>query len=264
MSGFNSTPQDTTQAIGFLGTAERVAQGIQDQKQSGIFGLAKHNNTITLDRINEQITEARGILLKSQAQLPNANNNPSFGAFLIKMESELPCFKLGYLYFLENGPLPVDGDEEESMDELTDEEKLFIAVVTGEAGENDTAGQLAVAHTVINRTRHSRFPNTVTEVLTPDQYNAASGNVPYNAMMNYLNNRDGEDSIKEAIIDRLLPVYRGEATDTTGGAVMFYSPNAMPDSDGDGVRDTPNWNFDELTEVEPDGSYGDFKFYTYD
>lgn len=76
--------------------------------------------------------------------------------------------------------------------------------------------------------------------------------------MNYLNNRTGDNQLYENLINTVMPVYNGTVDDITGGAQLFYSPNAMPNGS------KPKWDFTKLVEVTVNGvSSSDFLFYKY-
>ena len=110
---------------------------------------------------------------------------------------------------------------------LTEEQKMFVAVIAGEAiGANDRSRK-AVAHTIMNRRNEPRDVwhrvTSVTDVLTQSgQYQALNSN-QYNLAMNYLNNRDGNNELYETLIASVIPIYLGLEEDFTGGAHFIYN-----------------------------------------
>jgi len=65
----------------------------------------------------------------------------------------------------------------------------------------------------------------------------------------------------------VLPVYNREKADSTGGAVLYYSPKAQAQLANENPRmysRTPDWNFDVLDLVNVSGPENDdLEFYKY-
>jgi len=111
---------------------------------------------------------------------------------------------------------------------LTESQRIFVATIAGEAiGQGELAWQVT-ANVVMNRVADSRWPATtpVGIIRQPNQFEAYGGN-QYNLAMNYLNNRTGNDHLYENLIRTILPIYNRIVPDITGGATLFYSPDAQ-------------------------------------
>ncbi|MEL4106285.1 kelch repeat-containing protein [Oscillospiraceae bacterium WX1] len=173
---------------------------------------------------------------------------------------------------VKNGNVYANGNDNSSKySTLTDEEKLIITTVYGEAGDCSASAWEAVANVIMNRvgTREWKKYDTVTKVIKYTGFDAYTyPNSAYKAAMNYLNNRDGSNAKLESLIKIVLDVYNGGTPDNTNGAVLYYSPRAMEalhDRDPKQYPNTkPSWNFDVLQEVTVKGAEkDDFKFYKY-
>jgi hypothetical protein len=133
---------------------------------------------------------------------------------------------------------------------LTESQKVFVATIASEAIGQDATAWVAVGHVIMNRAadgiREWRNLNTVTEVV--QQPWAFSGvhqqSGQFLQALEYLNNRTGTDLLYESLIETVLPIYLGIASDTTDGAVLFYSPRSMIPADS-----MPPWDFNQLTEI---------------
>lgn len=116
--------------------------------------------------------------------------------------------------------------------ELSEEEKLFVAVISGESvGEGELAWKV-VANVIMNRIgqRHWSNLNTATEVMTqPRQFSCLNngGEPQYLLAVEYLKNRVDNGNMYEQIIATVMPIYHREVPDITGGAQLYYSPKSM-------------------------------------
>jgi spore germination cell wall hydrolase CwlJ-like protein len=156
---------------------------------------------------------------------------------------------------------------------LSDEQKLFIATVAGEAGGSSEATQRAVAHVIMNRVGYKDWSNrdTVAKNLTSDQFSSIDdpNNQPFQEMQKYLKNRDGSNPRLEKMVNTAMNVYHKKDPDFTGGAVMFYSPKAQAQLHKADPANYPkphpvDWNFDELLHLAvPGAEEDDFQFYKY-
>ena len=155
---------------------------------------------------------------------------------------------------------------------LTEEEKLMIKTVSGEANSCSLFGQEAIAHVIMNRVKEQKDArlnrNTVTDVIKYTGFDAyTTQNNPYKAMDNYLNNRIYTDIEKERTIEMVLGVYNGVKADTTNGVVLYYSPEAQKKLHQQYptiYKAIPNWNINLLVEVSVLGAENDdLKFYKY-
>lgn len=155
-------------------------------------------------------------------------------------------------------------------DNLNDDQKLMIATIYGEAAGRSPASWEGIANVIMNRVGRGEWKNhdTVSKVIQNTGFDAYSyPNDPYRIATDYLNNRDGSNPDIEKVIKVVLPIYNKQAFDTTKGAVLYYSPRAqreLHEQNPNIYGESPDWNFDELEEVNVPGSEGDdFKFYKY-
>ena len=130
----------------------------------------------------------------------------------------------------------------DSLFVITDEVRLFLGVIAGEAiGANESTWK-AEAHTIMNRVSEPRDvwsnAKTVTDVLTKAQYNAVGDN-QYNLMQAYINNRDGSNAKYESLIAAVLPIYAGNEADFTGGAHYIFNVNGSAALEAD-LKSQPN------------------------
>jgi RHS repeat-associated protein len=148
---------------------------------------------------------------------------------------------------------------------LTEEQKIFISTVYGEAASCSIEGQRAIANVVMNRVKGKRDNwanrNTVLDVIKNTGFDAYTHkNSPYKQMENYLNNRTYIDNKKEELIWVVLHTMDGTWSDNTGGCVLYYSPRAQQQLYGK----APNWDFSQLEKVDIWGAGNDdLAFYRY-
>lgn len=154
--------------------------------------------------------------------------------------------------------------------EMSEELKLLVTTVYGEAANCSDAGQEAIANVIMNRVNSGEWSeyDSVTEIIQKTGFDAYTrNNSPYNVAEDYLNSRDTLNKDIEETISCVVDVYYSLSEDNTNGCVLYYSPNAqvklhevMPS-----VYDrTPRWDFSRLKEVKVDGAQkDDLKFYKY-
>ena len=146
-----------------------------------------------------------------------------------------------------------------SYQQLTEEQKVFIATIAGESIGQGSVAWEAVSNTVINRIGvydWARY-KTAFEVIKNTGYEGY-GSREYVKAMEYLSKRSGDNQLYESLISTVMPIYDRKVGDITEGAQLFYSPNKM----SDGER--PSWNFSLLEEVRIDGiDPNDFRFFRY-
>ncbi len=118
------------------------------------------------------------------------------------------------------------------IEELTEEQKVFVSTVAGEAIGENVRTQEAVAYTIMNRYNEPRdawsSATSVSDILTYEQYNAV-GSSQYNQMMLYLENRTYDNLKYEMLIDAVIPIYNNRGFDFTCGAHYVFNPST---SDG--------------------------------
>ena len=148
---------------------------------------------------------------------------------------------------------------------LSKEEKLFVAVIAGEAiGENKKSWE-AVAHIIMNRVKDKKYEfknyNSVTAIIKKGkQFSCYTYNSPqYVAAKKYLNKRKPKNEKYEKMIRTVIPIYRGRKKDFTKGALLYYSPKSM-----EPAHSKPDWKFNELKEVKIKGiSSESYRFFKY-
>ena len=96
---------------------------------------------------------------------------------------------------------------------------LAKAVWSESRGES-TAGQMAVAHVIMNRVQNAEYPNTVCDVVyQPHQFSYIEQAVPDR------NSEAWENAVRESIF-----AYTGYTIDVTAGATHFYAQDVvLPD-----------------------------------
>ncbi|MBR5323078.1 MAG: hypothetical protein IKU48_05995 [Clostridia bacterium] len=116
--------------------------------------------------------------------------------------------------------------------ELSDDNKVLIATIAAEATVTANKknvswqGRQAMANVAINRvgSREWSMYDSISEICQFTGFDGY-GNKDYRACMNYLNNRDGLNSLYEEIIWDTMAAYRN---DITNGCQLYYTPAAMP------------------------------------
>jgi len=93
---------------------------------------------------------------------------------------------------------------------------LLAMVINGEARGETYEGQVAVGAVVLNRVRHSSFPNTIAGVIYQ--------NGAFTAVTDGQINKPIEDSCYKAARDAL------NGWDPTGGAIYYYNPSTATNS----------------------------------
>lgn len=98
----------------------------------------------------------------------------------------------------------------------TSDVNLLARVVSGEARGESYEGQVAIAAVVLNRVRHSSFPNTIAGVIYQ--------NGAFTAVSDGQINLSPEASCYNAARDAL------NGWDPTGGAIYYYNPSTATNS----------------------------------
>ena len=129
-------------------------------------------------------------------------------------------------------PITNPKDDDGNNHQLTEEEKMFIAVIAGEAGSEKQLAWECVAQIIMNRLNEKRdawlYAENVTDIISDkSQFNAYEGK-NYNIAMSYLDNRDGTHQKYEKMIQACLPYYY-QIKDLSGleRVVLFFSPKSM-------------------------------------
>lgn len=128
--------------------------------------------------------------------------------------------------------LPQSSVNELSIDwnELECLSKAIYLEARGEPFE----GRLAVAHTIINRTHHPQYPDTICEVVhQPHQITGVHRQLPIN-----YNSKIWEECVKDSFM-----VMKGLVSDVSQGAIMYYAHNIV----------TPYWRDAYKTTVKIGG-----------
>ncbi len=156
------------------------------------------------------------------------------------------------------------------IEKLSEELKLMVATVYGEAANCSDAAKEAVANTIMNRVGKREWKNfsTVTDVIKNSGFDAYTyRNIPYKTAMDYLNNRDGSNWDIECTIKIVSAVYKNKKKDNSKGAILYYSPNALAILHQQFPKKyplTPAWLNNRIQEVKVCGAEkDDLKFYRY-
>jgi N-acetylmuramoyl-L-alanine amidase len=105
-------------------------------------------------------------------------------------------------------------DERCEFNFTPEEMDLFARIVHAEAEGESFTGQVAVAASILNRIRSSRFPNTLRAVV----YQVADGCYQYSPVPDGRINRPAGDSARRAVAEALA------GNDPSRGATGFYNP----------------------------------------
>lgn len=146
---------------------------------------------------------------------------------------------------------------------------LLVATIAGEAEGCSEASWKTIAHVIKNRVgfKEWRKRKTITEVIMYTGFDAANHrNRPFvNAETNL--NAGKPNALQQRIINAVKPIYDGLESDTTGKAVLYYSPGAQKALNAQNPKKyqpTPRWNFDILEKVAVTGTEADdFAWYRY-
>ena len=155
----------------------------------------KKNNLIKIIQTKEKrIKEKEGDFLKTRYQ-----------AILLL----LILFLLG-LYFLQQSPLEV---EAASSGGATPDVQLMARAINGEARGEPYEGQVAVGAVILNRVKHSSFPNTIAGVIYESGAFTAVADGQINVPIS-----EGS-TVYKAARDAM------NGWDPTGGAIYYFNPN---------------------------------------
>jgi len=109
----------------------------------------------------------------------------------------------------------------------TQQEKSYAATVYAEAGGENKITKQAVAHVMNNRIGTRSSWTDIEAVISAKSQFDGYNSTMYQAAMDYYNNGVCNNSIDQAAMDECLdvviPIYYGEETDITGGALYFHS-----------------------------------------
>ena len=146
---------------------------------------------------------------------------------------------------------------------LTKVQKLFVAVIAGEAIGEGKKSWKAIAHIIMNRVRDKTHDfknyNTVTKVIKqPYQFSSYFyKDRQYLKAKNYLKKRKPKNKRYERLIKAVIPIYKGKKKDITKGALLYYSPKSMNPRGSE-----PSWDFSKLKEIKIKGiASNNFRFY---
>ena len=148
---------------------------------------------------------------------------------------------------------------------LTKVQKLFVAVIAGEAIGEGKKSWKAIAHIIMPRVRDKTHDfknyNTVTKVIKqPYQFSSYFyKDRQYLKAKNYLKKRKPKNKRYERLIKAVIPIYKGKKKDITKGALLYYSPKSMNPRGSE-----PSWDFSKLKEIKIKGiASNNFRFYKY-
>lgn len=110
---------------------------------------------------------------------------------------------------------------------LDPETKCLALSVYWEGKTETREGQLAVAHTVLNRTRHPEFPNTICGVVAQKPDGAKKG-CQFSWWCDGKRDEPKDDHDWAEAVDSAKAAMKAEAGDPTGGALYFHSSKIKP------------------------------------
>lgn len=153
---------------------------------------------------------------------------------------------------------------------MSEELKLFLATIYGEAALSSSCAWHAIASVILNRvnSREWRDMDTVEAVIRESGFDAyKETNGPFLRAMRCFETGDlAKNSKLVKLLDTVLPLYERKLAPIPH-IVMYYSPKAqalLHHSKPTRYRETPPWNFNLLQEVPVFGAEGDdFKFFRY-
>lgn len=165
---------------------------------------------------------------------------------------------------------PIPTDDSDVREELSEELKILIATIYGEADASSEQAWEAIANVIMNRVgkREWKKYDTVKKVIIYSGFDAYTfKNTPYKIATAYLNNRNGKNKRIEKMIEIVSDVYYKKNSDTTNGSILYYSSKAqaaLHKKYPSKYKETPKWNFNVLEEIKVKGAEkDDFKFYKY-
>lgn len=104
-----------------------------------------------------------------------------------------------------------------------DAETKCLALSVYWEGKTETRkGQLAVAHTVLNRTKSPKFPNTICGVVAQKPEGTKKG-CQFSWWCDGKQDEPKDDQDWQEAVDSAKAAMKGEAGDPTGGALFFHS-----------------------------------------
>lgn len=159
----------------------------------------------------------------------------------------------------------INNKNNKKKNKLTKVQKLFVAVIAGEAIGEGKKSWKAIAHIIMNRVKDKTHDfknyNTVTKVIKqPYQFSSYFyKDRQYLKAKNYLKKRKPKNKRYERLIKAVIPIYKGKKKDITKGALLYYSPKSMNPRGSE-----PSWDFSKLKEIKIKGiASNNFRFYKY-
>lgn len=110
---------------------------------------------------------------------------------------------------------------------LGDETKCLALSVYWEGKTETREGQLAVAHTVLNRARNPKFPNTICGVVAQKPDGAKKG-CQFSWWCDGKRDEPKDDQDWQEAVASARAAMKAEAADPTGGALYFHSSKIRP------------------------------------
>lgn len=154
---------------------------------------------------------------------------------------------------------------------MTEELRIFLATIYGEAAQSSPASWKAIASVILNRVgqREWKKHKTPLAVIANTGFDAFThGNSPYRTAYKALGMpfMVQERSILGRLMEAAIPIYEGREPRTTD-AQLYYSPRAQAALHAKKPRvwpAKPRWNFDLLEQVQiPGTEKDDFAWYRY-
>lgn len=110
---------------------------------------------------------------------------------------------------------------------LQDETQCLALAVYWEGKTESRTGQLAIAHTVLNRTRNADFPSTVCAVISQKE-GTAKGKCQFSWYCDGKTDRPQSEDDWNMAVDVAREAMKDGSRDPTGGALFFHSTKVKP------------------------------------
>jgi N-acetylmuramoyl-L-alanine amidase len=114
---------------------------------------------------------------------------------------------------------------------LQDETQCLALAVYWEGKTESRKGQLAIAHTVLNRTRSEHFPSTICGVISQKD-DTAKGRCQFSWYCDGKTDRPQSEDEWAMALDVAQEAMQGGSRDPTGGALFFHSAKVKPNWGG--------------------------------
>lgn len=279
-----NNPDDVRIIQYLLNRSSIQATSLKPLKEDGVCGSSTISAIETFQKMNLlAVTDGRVdpkgttiIKLLQQAKAKSPEIKPASNILNIVSAASPILLLTRYLFQYSTAKFESDHKSDGDSDNLrqSEEFKLLIATIYGEAATSSEIAWQSIACVVLNRigVREWSRHKTATDIIKNTGFDAYTHrNKPYITAEDYMKenqNSPGNNKIIEKMISCLTPIYLKKKSDITNRAVLYYSPKAqaaLHKINPKVWKSTPNWNFNLLDEVNIPSllSSDDFKFYKY-